>query len=233
MTPPLIGIPGRRKTGAQVVGTPESLLHLEADFYYADYARGVLEAGGLPVHLPLDAAPDRFVGRLDGIVLPGGADVGPDRYGAESETDESPPEPIRDDYELALYAAAIGVSRPVLGICRGLQVINVAQGGTLHQHVPEHSAFDRPPTTMLHTVAIEADSTLHRLYGPRRETNSLHHQTVDRLGQDLRVTARSEDGSIEGFEHTTLPVVAVQWHPEMLPTRATDPIFEWLVDAAG
>jgi putative glutamine amidotransferase len=232
MTRPLIGLTGRRKTGAQIAGTPESLQHLEGDWYYADYSRGILEAGGLPVFLPLDADPTLFIDRLDGIVLPGGADVGPERFGAKPETDEFPPEPIRDDYELAIYNAAAAAELPVLGICRGLQLINVASGGTLHQHVPEHAAFDRPPATLLHEVSIEPESALAKLYGTSHWTNSLHHQTVDQLGVDLRVTAWTDDDTVEGLEHTRLPVVAVQWHPEMLPTRAHDPVFAWLVDTA-
>jgi putative glutamine amidotransferase len=229
---PLIGLTGRRKTGAALVGTPEALQHLEGDWYYADFARGIIEAGGLPVHLPLDADPTMYVDRLDAIILTGGADVGPELYGSRSETDQFPPEPIRDAYELALLAAAQRAALPTLGICRGLQLINVACGGTLHQHVPEHAAFEQPPATLLHIVAFEADSVLGSIYGASLATNSLHHQTVDRVGVALRVTARAPDGSIEGLEHDSLPILAVQWHPEILPTRAVDPIFRWLVEAA-
>ncbi len=102
----------------------------------------------------------------------------------------------------------------------------------MHQHVPEHAGFTLPPSTLLHDVQIAPDSVLGSLYGPDHKVNSLHHQTVDKLGAGLRVTA-VHDGSIEGLEHESLPIVAVQWHPEMLPTRSTDPIFAWLVDAAG
>ncbi len=232
MTAPLIGIPGRRKTGADLTAGPDTLRHLEADWYYADYARAVIEAGGMPVHLPLDVDPEQIVDRLDGILLPGGADIGPERYDARPETDEFPPEPIRDDFELALYHAACAAELAVLGICRGLQLINVAEGGSLHQHVPTHSGFDHPPETLLHSVTTEEGSVLRSLYGPATETNSLHHQTVDGLGAELRATAWSGDGTIEGIEHRRRPVIAVQWHPEMLPTRAEDPCFRWLVDLA-
>lgn len=230
---PMIGLSGRRKTGASIVGTPEPLYHLEGDWYYADYARGVWEAGGLPVHLPLDVDPAEFVERLDGIVLTGGADIGPELYGADSETEEFPPEPERDEFELGLYRAACGIALPTLGICRGLQLINVADGGSLHQHVPAHAGFDRPPETLLHSVAFEQGSILADLYGESMKTNSLHHQIVDDVGRGLRVTASAPDGTVEGLEHESLPIVAVQWHPEMLPQRATDPIFTWLVDAAS
>lgn len=233
MTRPMIGLTGRRKSGAQIAGTPETLHHLEGDWFYADYARGVLEAGGLPVFLPLDADPALFIERLDGILLTGGADIAPGMYGAEAETDEFPPEPIRDDHESRLYAAACERELPTLGICRGLQMINVAHGGTLHQDVPAHAAFELPPATLLHSVEFTPGSALATIYGGSLDTNSLHHQTVDQVAAGLRVTASSEDGTIEGLEHETLPVVAVQWHPEMLPTRPHDPIFGWLVRAAS
>lgn len=232
MSRPLIGLTGRRKTAAQLVGSPESLHALEGDWFYADYARGVYEAGGLPVNLPLDIDPGEFAERLDGILLSGGADIAAERYGAAPGAHDDAVEAERDDFELALFAAATEQAKPVLGICRGLQLINVATGGTLHQHVPEHAGFTQPPDTLLHPVDLAPDSVLQSLYGDRHHVNSLHHQTVDTLGNGLRVTAQ-HDGSVEGVEHQSLPIVAVQWHPEMLPTRASDPIFDWLVTAAG
>jgi len=229
---PLIGLTGRRKKAAQLVGTPQVLHELDGDWFYADYARGVFEAGGLPVLLPLDVEPALFVGRLDGILLSGGADIDAGRYGAENGADDDPAEHERDTFELDLFAAATERQLPILGICRGLQLVNVASGGTLHQHVPAHAGFSEPPATLLHDVEFAAGSVLGSLYEPGHQVNSLHHQTVDKLGRGLRMTA-SHDGSVEGLEHDSLPIVAVQWHPEMLPTRANDPVFTWLVDAAG
>lgn len=229
---PLIGLTGRRKTAGQIIGTPDSLHHLEGDWFYADYARGILDAGGLPVNLPLDADPTRYIDRLDAILLSGGADIAPDRYGAASETDDFPPEPQRDEFEWQLFTAAAERELPILGICRGLQMVNVASGGSLNQHVPEHAAFDDHPATLLHGLKLETDSVLGSIYPADHRVNSLHHQTVDRVGAGLRVTARSDDQTVEGLEHESLPIVAVQWHPEMLPTRANDPIFSWLVTAA-
>ncbi|MFW2383500.1 MAG: gamma-glutamyl-gamma-aminobutyrate hydrolase family protein, partial [Acidimicrobiales bacterium] len=140
---PLIGLTGRRKSASKIEGTAGNLQHLDGDWYYADYARGILQAGGLPVHLPMDVDPRRFVDRLDGVILTGGSDVGPAHYGAVNEFEEhNHVESDRDELELTLYAGAIAAGLPVLGICRGLQVINVGGGGTLHQHVPEHSRYD-------------------------------------------------------------------------------------------
>jgi len=229
---PLIGLTGRRKTAGQIIGTPESLHGLEGDWFYADYARGVFEAGGLPVNLPLDVDPALYAERLDGILFSGGADLEAQRYGASPGEHDDAAEPERDDFELKLFAAATDRELPILGICRGLQLINVATGGSLNQHVPEHAGFTQPPATLLHDIQTTHGSVLHSIYGDDHQVNSLHHQTVERLGTGLRMTA-SHDGSVEGVEHESLPIVAVQWHPEMLPTRANDPIFDWLVQAAS
>ena len=224
---------GRRKTGAQLVGTPENLKHLEGDWYYAAYTRGVIAAGGLPVHLSLDVDPGEYVERLDGIVITGGADVWPERYGATPAETAEAAETERDEFELRLLDVCRDAATPTLGICRGLQVINVHTGGTLHQHVPEHARYDIPPNELIHEVSIVDDSVLAGLYGTNHAVNSLHHQTVDQLGADLIVTATHEDGTVEGLEHASLPMIAVQWHPEMLDTRDEDPLFTWIVDQAS
>ena len=229
---PLIGLPGRRRRASEIGGFPESMANSEVDLYMADYARGVIEAGGIPVHIPIDVDPAAVGERLDGIVLPGGTDIDPILYGADPDPELLPLEPERDDLELALLSAALDAEVPVLGICRGIQVLNVYQGGTLHQHVPEHGRFDLPIDSTIHEVSFAEGSTLHELYGPSAQVNSLHHQTVADLGHDLTVTARADDGTIEGVEMGD-HVVAVQWHPEMMPTRPTDPIFTWLVRRAS
>ena len=229
---PVIVLPGRRKRGRQIADFPESLDGIDVDLYFADYARGVLHAGGLAVHLPFDADPADYVGVFDGVLLPGGADVDPAHYGADP-LDGHPIEPERDELELALLALAEADDLPVAGICRGLQLLNVRGGGTLHQDVPEHSHFDKAPNTIVHQVDFAEGSACARLYGGRpMQVNSLHHQTIDRVADGFVATGRSEDGTIEAIESLTRPWVAVQWHPEMMDDGHDDPIFGWLVEQA-
>ena len=230
---PLIGVVGSRTSGDQILGNLDVLGPSPIDIYYADYAQAVIEAGGLPVYLPLDVAPAAIVARLDGLLMTGGTDIAPERYGAEPHDALLVTVPERDDYELAVLDAAYECELPTLGICRGLQIVNVHAGGTLRQHVPAHAFVDGPADDLTHEVAIEAGSSLHALYGDRHKVNSLHHQAADRIGDQLRVVARADDGGIEALEHVSLPIIAVQWHPEMLPTRPTDPVFAWLVTQAG
>ena len=141
--------------------------------------------------------------------------------------------PLRDAFEIALLDAAVSSGLPILGICRGPQLINIAAGGTLHQHLPEHAATDGPPDATPHTVLTVEGSQLHKMYGPEVAVNSLHHQAVDELGDGYIATAHSPDGIIEGIEHTELPILAVQWHPELMAEALADPCFRWLVDNAS
>ena len=231
VTRPVIALPGRRKRGRQITDFPESLASIDVDLYFADYARGVMHAGGLAVHLPFDANPAEYVGVFDGILLPGGADVDPAHYGADP-LEGHPIEPERDELELALLELADVEGLPVAGICRGLQLLNVHGGGTLHQDVPEHSHFDKSPNSPIHHVEFAADSACARLYGRPIEVNSLHHQTIDRVADGFRVTGTSEDGTIEAIEALDRPWIAVQWHPEMMDDGHDDPLFRWLVDQA-
>ena len=172
------------------------------------------------------------MGRLDGIVLPGGPDVDPARYHEEALTDLYPPEVERDEYEATLLDVALAGAMPVLGICRGLQLINVHLGGSLHQHVPVHARYDVGPEATTHEVTFVPGSVLGSLYGERRAVNSLHHQTIARLAGGITPTATADDGEVEGVEHATLPLVAVQWHPEMMDGSDADPLFAWIVEAA-
>ena len=148
----------------------------------------------------------------DVLLLVGGGDLHPRRYGrcldGASDIDEA-----RDARELALTEDFLRRGLPVFGICRGLQLINVFFGGTLHQHIGGHSRCEG--CDRLHPVCAET-GLLCALYGPRFIVNSAHHQSVDRLGRGLRGLARADDGVVEALAHESLPVFAVQWHPERL-----------------
>ena len=150
--------------------------------------------------------------RCEALLLPGGGDVEPWRYGAET-LDCRGAEPARDGEELRLIEEFLSAGKPVLGICRGLQILNVYFGGTLSQHVEGHSAVDGRDS--FHPSRI-ASSPLRRLYGGALQVNSAHHQAIDRLGSGLQAVQWADDGVIEAVMHETLPVWAVQWHPERL-----------------
>lgn len=198
------------------------------------FTDGVLRAGGLPVVLLHD---DQTVAdvldRVDGLIFTGGVDVDPSHYGAERGPETDAPDEERDAFEIALVRAAVERGIPLLGVCRGSQVVNVALGGSLVQHVPEHAVNERADQGV-HDIIIEVDSTLHRLLGAQHlNVNSLHHQAVQEGAPCLRVVARAPDGIVEASEHPDLPVLAVQWHPE----RQNDadywtPLLSWLVEAS-
>ena len=229
---PLIGITGRRRKGEMLRGSLKVMNHLPFDVYWVDYAQGVIAAGGVPVFLPLSLDPAEIIPRLDGLLMSGGADIDPKRYGAEPEPELQSIEPARDEFELKILELVYECELPVAGICRGLQILNVHAGGSLYQDVPPHSVRDKAPSTRVHDITTEKGSILEKLYGEKLEVNSLHHQSIKTLGKDFSASATSNDGIVEGIEHSQLPIVAVQWHPEMLDTRDSDPIFRWLVSKA-
>jgi putative glutamine amidotransferase len=189
-----------------------------------NYAEGIVRAGGLPLMVPNVAADlaDAFLDTADGLLLAGGGDVDPALY-------DRPPHPrlglvdrTRDAIEFALYRGARARGLPIFGICRGLQLINVAEGGSLHQHLPtldgaqQHAQTDNSGAPQ-HPVTLAPDSRLATAFGAERvRSNSYHHQAIDRLGRGLRATAWSDDGHIEAIEGAGGPfLLAVQWHPEM------------------
>jgi len=221
-----VAVSGRRRAAAGAHDGPPQLDQLEVEVYFAGYADELAAAGALPVHVAAGVDPAALVARVDALVLTGGTDVDPALYGEE-------PHPTvrvdraRDDRELALLAAALDRELPVLAICRGLQLLNVHLGGTLHQHLAAHPVGGDG----VHEVRFAAGSVLRGVYGPRCPGNSLHHQAVATAGAGLACVGHAPDGVVEAVELTGRPVVGVQWHPEQL-TRP-DPIFAWLVSAAS
>ena len=171
--------------------------------------------------LPLSTRAADYAQALDGLVLQGGADISPLAYGEEPLKPEWAGDPMRDGYEIELVRAFAAAPKPVLGICRGAQLINVALGGSLHQDIPAHRSDDYDQHA--HEVRLEPGSGLARLYGetgPRRVV-SIHHQAIKRLAPGLKVEARADDGVIEAVRGTGAGYVcAVQWHPEFHGGRA-------------
>ena len=204
----------------------------DAEEYMTIYRRcmdGLIEAGALPVLLPITddpAALGGYVEALDGFLFSGGVDVDPLRFGQQQRSCCGSISPLRDANELALARLlAARADKPVLGICRGFQVLNVALGGTLYQDIPADlgdRAFNhrqkQPETYVAHSVSIQPGTVLHRILGQEQlMVNSLHHQAVDRLGKDFLQNAAAPDGVIEGAELAGHPFfVGVQWHPERL-----------------
>jgi putative glutamine amidotransferase len=190
-----------------------------------------LEAvGAMPVVLPPVGDAEAILGRLDGICLSGGPDLDPAAYGARERHPElGETEPSLDAFELALARAALARGVPILGVCRGAQTLNVAAGGTLHQHLDGHRQTE-PSTVTTQEVGIAPETGLARILGAgRMPVNSFHHQAVDRLGTGLRVAARAVDGIVEAVEGTGF-TLGVQWHAETLPGHL--PLFGALVAAA-
>jgi putative glutamine amidotransferase len=206
------------------------------------YSDRVAAAGGIPVLLPPVPGIEDAVGRLDGLMLSGGGDIDPARYQADQAPQTASVHRERDTAEFALLAAAVQRRLPVLGICRGLQVINVARGGTLHQHLPDVVGHDGHAPVAgafgTHDVRVAPGTRLSQILGrdeagPSIATPTHHHQGVDKLGDGLTPTAWTEDGIVEAFEPEDGAdgpfLVAVQWHPE----AGDDPsLFRALVAAA-
>lgn len=187
------------------------------------YAAPVTAAGGAVVVLPPQApTPDvvaGVLGTLDGLYLAGGYDVDPERYGAVAHPETDEPRADRDAWEAALFDGACAIDLPVLGVCRGAQVMNVARGGTLIQHLPDELGNTRYQggDAVYRRVGVNVNegSLLASLHPVERDVPVYHHQAVDQLGEGLAVTARSIDGVIEAIEDPSLSFcVAVQWHPE-------------------
>jgi putative glutamine amidotransferase len=205
------------------------------------YPEAIERAGGIPVIVPLlrPDAIDSLLDRVDGVCLPGGPDLQPTTYGQEPHPQLGPTEPRVDAVELALVRAADRRNLPILGICRGMQALNVARGGTLHQHLPdvvgnrlEHRQPEHGSVTTHHVETAPHSRLRASLGGPKLEVNSFHHQAVQTLGRNLVATAWAGDGTIEGVENLgDRFVLGVQWHAEGLKDHG--PLFDLLMAAAA
>ena len=195
--------------------------NLEAALIPSDYVNAVEQAGGRPLLVPpaLEGV-EETLDALDAVVFTGGSDLDPELYGEDAHPETFGIQRLRDEAELALLGAALERDMPVLGICRGIQVLNVAMGGDLHQHVPElvgHEGHkhDPPGEFLTHDVAIEPDTRLAEMLGERTTVMSHHHQGVRALAPGLVETARADDGLVEAVEAPEKRfAVGVLWHPE-------------------
>lgn len=188
------------------------------------YLNAIWSSGGNPAVLPYTtdtAELEEFCSFFDGFIFCGGEDIDPIHYGQCRHPETTPTCPERDAFELALFPIAFSTEKPILGICRGEQLINVALGGTLHQHIEGHRQ-ETPRETTEHQIKVLENSLLYRIIGEKDiYTNTFHHQCVDSLADGLMCDAMSTDGYIEAYHHSRHKFcLAVQWHPECFYKKA-------------
>ena len=199
------------------------------------YVRALTRAGARPLIIPPDEpSAEQTLDLLDGVVLSGGTDVDPATYGAELGPSTDEPASQRDRAELALLSAALARDMPVLAVCRGSQLLNVARGGDLVQHLPDRVGHEghrpRPGTFADHDVEVKPESRLGGILGRHASVKSHHHQGYGRLGRDLRPVAWADDGTVEALEDSSQRfALGVLWHPEEGEDQA---LFDELVEAA-
>ena len=242
-TRPRVGLTAWKRPVRTIVGDPEQLFTLAEE--YVDCVR---VAGGVPIILPpapLSAAADA-IASVDALVLTGGGDFSPSSYSERDEGVSADIDLEEDAWDVALSLAARDARVPFFGICRGMQALNIALGGSLHQDISDRA--NHPPipdvpadaVAFRHPVTIQAESRLGRLLGvTERNVNSIHHQAVARLGDGLVAVAHAPDGTIEAIEHNGASegagwsCLAVQWHPERMGHTLDQLIFDEVVRLAA
>ncbi|MBF0714811.1 gamma-glutamyl-gamma-aminobutyrate hydrolase family protein [Gemelliphila palaticanis] len=191
-----------------------------------DTIKGIKEAGGLPFLLPVSDTQlaKLYAAKIDGLVLSGGHDVSPLFYGEEPTPELGATLPTRDEFEISLVQEMLALKKPIFAICRGLQIVNVATGGTLYQdiNILEKNTIkhrqETNPKYASHSISTEENSIVRKILGEKTTVNTLHHQAVKTLGHNLKITAKSPDGFIEAVESSINEqyILALQWHPEIL-----------------
>ncbi|GAA3195372.1 gamma-glutamyl-gamma-aminobutyrate hydrolase family protein [Actinocorallia longicatena] len=232
MPQPLIGVTTYQEPARWSVWVREAAL------LATSYVRSVERSGGIPVLLPpLDdlSSVETVVGRLDGIIIAGGPDVEPSRYGAQPHERTGTPSVVRDRWELAVLRAAIDQDKPFLGVCRGMQLLNVCRGGTLIQHLPDSVGHEGHAPVLgkfsRHKVQVGLASSVGKVLGEYVDVPTYHHQAVDRLGKGLVPVAWAKDQVVEAVELQGHRFgIGVQWHPEEGDDLR---IFQALVEAAS
>ena len=218
---PIIGI-----SSSIIVDDLGSFAGYKRAYVNKDYVDAVVRAGGVPLIIPFTTNKEVIISQaqlIDGLILSGGHDINPYNYGQEPSQKIGEIFPERDIYEMILLEESKKRDIPILGICRGFQLINVAAGGTLYQdlslipgNILKHNQVSNP-TLKTHKIEIKKNSFISSIFGKETMVNSFHHQAIDKVANDFIVVARASDGVVEAIEHKTYKfLVAVQWHPEML-----------------
>ena len=236
---PVIGI-----SGNILISKGNTFSGYRRSYVNQDYVESVLRAGGIPFIIPFNEdleSTREMVEQVDGIILSGGHDVDPYNYGEDPMLKIGEVFPKRDVFDMELYKTAIKLKKPIFGICRGYQIINVINGGTLYQdlslipgNVLKHNQVSKP-TLKTHKIQIEENSIISEIFGKETMVNSFHHQALDKVADDFKVVARASDGVVEAIEHKTYKfLVAVQWHPEMLAVECDEArkLFNRLIEEA-
>ena len=238
MIRPVVGIAVWKRSLSTSLGEHD-VLHALAD----EYIQAVSRSGGIPILLPMTSPDDvpTMLDLLDGLILSGGGDVSSSSYGGVDDEGSIAVNEEADAFELALIRLAEARDMPVLGICRGCHILNVAFGGTLQQditspdgvHRPIEGASSEELMTARHDITIAAGSTLAGVYGTdHRVVNSMHHQAIDVVADGFHAVAMAPDGVVEAIEATgAWTAIGVQWHPERLASEVEAPLFRSFIDA--
>ncbi len=227
---------------AVIANTDLNRFDMPATIVPLAYTTSIEKGGGIPLIFPLTGditSLSAMADKVQGFLFPGGNDIDPGFYNETPQKELGMVNKDLDIFQMAVLDLAMDQKKPVLAICRGIQVVNVALGGTLFQDIP--SQFDTPVLKHMqdkisfetdHGVDIEPGSLLYELFGDHIRVNSRHHQSIKSLGKDLVITARAPDGVIEAAQHKTLPMDLVQWHPELMMQKNDDmlPLFKVFVE---
>jgi putative glutamine amidotransferase len=233
---PVIGIAGNER------------LMIEGDAHWVTYTpknfvTQIQKANGVPLILPMGVPEDaaQYIQQIDKLLLAGGYDVSPEYYGEELHPLTQATYPERDVFELALIKEAVAQKKPIFGVCRGMQLLNVAFGGTLYQDLSltekptiKHEQSPTPFRFPTHAITLEADSSLGKLLGTTYRVNSFHHQAIKKVAEEFQVIAMASDGIVEAIETSAFaaPILGIQWHPELTAQEiaSEQKIFDYLVN---
>ncbi len=238
MKKPIIGI-------TSAYEEEKELKHYHRTTVCIDYAESIVKAGGIPLIIPVLSDREVIKSQLelvDGLLMSGGADINPRYYNQDFLEGMKLVSPERDRHEWIILEEFLPTNKPILGVCRGMQMINIFNGGTLHQDIKNMTENtlkhiqDYLPELEVHKVNIKKNSVLNNLFGEELVTNSFHHQALDKIGEGLKVVATTKDGIVEAIESKEDRfLLGVQWHPEMMTARGSKSmlkIFEKFVESS-